>query len=262
VTAAQKYHINNSGDVRACSVTTGTCPFGGSENHFRTKDEANFFKELSAGQVEATILPGLNGKGERVAQGTGLLIHPSHASERAKIKTRFYWFPLPDSSRVAIVDTQLGQEYTTWVNRGHATASVSDQALDAVRRGAFDYNSAKPEGTFSRDRLGVEGGYREIEDEPKPKLGYDFTAEDLMEPQPAVQPAPEPSYDWLQAETQTTVPAAPKPPQTFNWLGEDTSLRAAPQPAAPNRLFSRVLGRKRVEAAPVAQLPEASVWTF
>lgn len=35
-----KYHVNPRGDANLCRVKTGVCPFGGSENHYDTLEEA------------------------------------------------------------------------------------------------------------------------------------------------------------------------------------------------------------------------------
>ena len=60
---AQKYHVNDNGEVGLCSAQQGRCPFGGSDEHFANQQEAlHYADDLNHGELYYEKLLTLNKK--------------------------------------------------------------------------------------------------------------------------------------------------------------------------------------------------------
>lgn len=113
-----RWHINGKQEVGKCSVTTGTCPFGGdsgTENHFTSQEAAELF--LAKGNKKFSAL-GTRRKRPRVAIG------------RVKPETRSAVEDLLDSGVRVSAPKSLDNLNETSLNT--SSVDILDESLEGV----------------------------------------------------------------------------------------------------------------------------------
>ena len=103
-----KYHINNNGEAGLCRATKGSCPFGGSDEHFDSLEEARGQYEQKWAGAVAIFGNYVNAKGD-------------YESSRSREVNRLLW---PEKNFVAGgVTEDIGEDFRQFLREHHLEKS-------------------------------------------------------------------------------------------------------------------------------------------